>query len=257
MNRNKKISVIIPTYNAQETVARAIESVLNQTYDDYEIIVIDDASSDGTCAVVSAFLNEHKCIKLLKNTGNKGVAYSRNKGIQESGAEWIAFLDADDYWEKDKLALQIKESEKHPDCKLFFTGSQFTDIDGNMSDFILQIPGQVTYNELLYQNVISCSSVLIKKEVLEEFPMEEDNSIHEDYYTWLRWLKKGNYAVGINRPLLIYQVDKSSKSGNKIAAAKMNYRTYRMMGLSLGKIIYYMGHYMCRNLKKYRNILKK
>lgn len=254
MNGNRKISVIIPTYNAQNTVGRAIESVLSQTYSEYEIIVIDDGSSDNTCQVVGELIKKHACIKFLENDGNKGVAHSRNRGVKESSAEWIAFLDADDYWEVNKLELQMQEAEQHPDCKLFFTGSKFIDVDGNMSKFIFQIPKKVTYDELLYQNVISCSSVLIKKEVLQEFPMEENNLIHEDYYTWLRWLKKNNYAVGVNEPLLIYQIDKSSKSGNKLSAARMNYRTYRLMGFSFIKIAYYMFHYIWRNLKKYRNI---
>lgn len=254
MNGNRKISIIIPTYNAQSTVGRAIESVLAQTYDDYEIIVIDDGSTDLTCEVVSQLMKDNSCIKFLVNDSNKGVAHSRNRGVKESSCEWIAFLDADDYWEANKLELQMKETAKYPDCKLFYTGSKFIDAEGNMSKFVFQIPEKVTYDELLYQNVIPCSSVLIKREVLQEFPMKEDNLIHEDYYTWLRWLRKNNYAVGINKPLLIYQVDKSSKSGNKLGAAKMNYRTYKLMGLSFGKIVYYMFHYAKRNLKKYKNI---
>ena len=139
---------------------------------------------------------------------------------------------------------------------LVYTGSSFIDENENPYSYVRQVPETVSYKKLLNQNVISCSSVLAKKEVLSSVKMEHDK-MHEDFLVWLKILRNFNVcAYGINEPLLVYRISKGSKSGNKIKAAKMTYMVYKHMELNIFQRGYYMVQYTIRSLIKYRNINK-
>lgn len=247
------ISIIMPAYNAEKYIDESIMSVINQTWKNWELLIIDDCSTDSTKKIINKYTSLDTRIRLLSNTNNQGVSYTRNKGIQESHGNWVAFLDSDDLWTPDKLSMQVDLINK-TNALFTFTGSAFIDENGMALKYTLSVPDQIGYEELLKQNLISCSSVLISKPLLLSHPMIEGN-IHEDFFTWLTILRDENInAYGVSSPALIYRIHSSSKSAKKWKAAIMNWKVYRKIGLSLVMCCYYQSHYIFRNVKKYSNI---
>lgn len=251
------ISVIMPAFNAEKTIECAIVSVINQEYNPLEIIVIDDCSSDATAEIVKRFEKEDSRIRLICNESNKGVAYSRNAGVKEAKYDLIAFLDSDDCWAEGKLQEQTKLLFKHPDSAICFTGTSYINEDERKAGYTLEAPSRVTYNDILKQNVMSCSSVLAKKEMLLKHPMPDDRNVHEDLAVWLGILKETPYAVGLNEPMLIYRLSSDGKSGNKLKAAMMQIKTYKICNVPPLKGLYYFGVYALKNIKKYHLLKMK
>ena len=249
------ISVIMPAYNAEKTISAAIESVLSQTLSDFELIVIDDCSKDNTYQEVSKIRETDERIKLIRNLQNLGVSATRNIGVEIACGEIIAFLDSDDLWKQDKLEKQVKIFESDMDAALSFTASSFIDENGESYEYIMNVPEKVTYKQLLKRNVLSCSSVMVKSSVMKQIKMPND-SMHEDYYTWLMILKKHNYAYGINEPLLVYRLSSNSKSSSRIKSAKMLYRAYRALGYNFIITSLFVFRYMFYSIKK-RRLIKK
>lgn len=250
------ISVVMPAYNAEKTIGQAIASVRTQTFQDWELLVINDQSKDNTKDVVLALAKSDKRIRYVENEQNLGVSGTRNRGVSLALGQWIAFLDSDDEWAEEKLEVQARAIQQ-TGARFVFTGSAFMDQEGKRLDYCLNVPERVSFRQLLKQNVISCSSVLIEKTLLEKYPMSSGD-MHEDYAVWLKVLKNEKTdAYGINKPLLIYRVSGDSKSGNKGKAALMHWRVYRHIGLPFVPSIYYFCFYMVRNLKKYGKIWKE
>lgn len=250
---NKLVSVIMPTYNAERFITDSIKSVIKQSYQSWELIVVDDCSTDGTARIVESFSDVR--IHYFRCDKNLGVAQARNFGIGRANGEWIAFLDSDDIWEPTKLEKQISLIENNNSAKLVFTASAFINENGDRLDYILPAPEKVTAKDLLKQNVLSCSSVLIEKEYILKNPFPSGETIHEDYVAWLKILNEINAAYGINEPLLIYRVSSDSKSGNKLKAAKMQWNAYKEYGLNYNERIYYILCYATNGIKKYRKLL--
>lgn len=246
------LSVIMPVYNASKFLSQTLDSVLSQSYKDFELIAVDDCSTDNSFDILCEYAKKDNRVKVYKNESNRGVSYTRNFAVGKSCGEYIALIDSDDMWKSDKLEKQLELLEKR-NADLCYTGSAFIDTDSNFSDFIFKVPVRVDYKTLLKQNVISCSSVVIKKSLLEEFPMAHDD-MHEDFAVWLSVLKEGHRACGINEPLLIYRVDKNSKSGNKFKSMKMTYKVYKYIGLNFFERLYYLAFYVCSGIKKHSSI---
>ena len=220
------ISIIMPAYNAQRTIGASIQSVLDQTYTDFELIVINDCSTDDTASILSEFLKDPR-IRLLTNSKNSGVAHSRNKGVSASQGEYLAFLDSDDLWHKNKLAHQL-EFMKEQNAVISYTSTAHMDADSNMYDYVMRAKERLTYKEMLRHNLMSCSSVMVKRDAMLPFP--EDEQIHEDYVVWLTIVRTVKYAYGLDEPLLIYRMAKGSKSSKRMLSAKMIYNAYRKVG---------------------------
>lgn len=246
------ISIIMAAYNVEKTIEQAINSVLNQTYPVYELLVVDDCSQDGTAKLVANIALRDSRVRLISNKENRGVSYTRKHGLEEAKGSWIAILDSDDAWAPEKLEKQI-DLQKRMNADLIFTGSAFMDSDGQPIDWYLHAPAEVTYRQLLKQNVLSNSSALVRKELYAKHYAVGDG-MHEDFAIWLSILKEGKNAYGVDEPLLIYRIAKSSKSGNKVKAARMNWNTYRYVGLNPIEAAYYEGWYMIKNVIKYTNL---
>lgn len=246
------ISIIMAAYNAERTIEQAVTSVLNQTYTNFELLIIDDCSKDNTLSLAENFKQNDNRIKVIKNEKNSGVSYTRRHGLEEANGEWIAVLDSDDAWTADKLEKQI-QLQKETGGDLLYTGSAFMDNDGKPIDWYLHAPQKIEYRQLLKQNLISNSSSLVRKELYEKYYVSDD-CMHEDFAIWLGILKSGKCAYGVDEPLLTYRLSKLSKSGNKIKAAKMNWNTYRYMGLNVFAAFYYECWYIVKGLLKYRNL---
>lgn len=241
------VSVIIPAYNCEKYITRAIDSVLAQEVKS-EIIIINDCSTDGTEAVISRYL-ENPVVRYICNEKNLGAAKSRNRGVQLARGKYVAFLDSDDWWEKDKLKKQLHLIEK--ECVvLCSTARALVRPDGSPMGKIIPVPERITYRELLKHNCINCSSVLMLRSVALEFPMEHEDS-HEDYIMWLKVLKRYGMACAVNEPLLNYRLSSSGKSGSKLKSAKMTFKVYRYMGFGMVKSMLCFCSYAIHGIRKF------
>lgn len=245
------ISIIMAAYNAENTIGQAITSVIQQTYTDFELIIINDCSTDRTVDVINEFIKRDTRIILINNSKNMGVSYTRKHGLDEAKGSWIAILDSDDLWLPEKLAKQV-EFQKKTNADLLYTGSGFMNVDGKQINWKLNVPEVITYRQLLKQNILSNSSALVRKDLYEKYYVIGDD-MHEDFAIWLQILRNGIKAYGINEPLLIYRLDDKSKSGNKLKAAMMNWSTYRYIGLNLLEAAYYEFWYAINGLCKYNH----
>lgn len=242
------VSVVMPVHNGEKYIKEAVESVFAQKVP-LELLVIDDGSTDHTKEVLAAYMGREDFL-YLKNKNNMGVASSRNKGIAQAKGEYIAFLDADDLWEKEKLEMQLKVLEE-TGYVLCSTGRELINPDGSSAGRYIPVKERITYRELLKHNSINCSSVVIKREAMLAYPMEHDD-VHEDYITWLKILKAYKFGVGINQPLLKYRLSEQGKSRNKWKSAAMTYKTYRYVGFGIAKSAVLFISYAIHGLWKYR-----
>lgn len=242
------VSVIMPVYNGAKYINQAVDSVYNQDVS-LELIVIDDGSTDETKAVLRPYMKRSD-FRYLFNEKNMGAAGSRNRGAKEAAGKYVAFLDADDWWENGKLAEQIRVMEESG-CVLCSTGRELMNSDGSSTGRYIPVKQRVTYKDLLRHNSINCSSVLLKRETALEFPMEHEDS-HEDYITWLKVLKKYGNAAGINKPYLKYRLSEGGKSRNKLKSAKMTYKVYRYSGYGRMKSLLFFVSYALNGVWKYR-----
>lgn len=241
------VSVVIPAYRCAETITKAVDSALSQDVS-MEILVIDDCSPDNLEQVMAAYEADSR-VRYIRNETNMGAAKSRNKGVSLALGKYIAFLDADDYWTSDKLRKQLAVM-KNEDTVLCCTARELMSPEGKLTGRIIPVKQRVSYKELLKHNSINCSSVVIRRDVALEFPMEHEDS-HEDYITWLRILGKYQWAYGVNEPLLKYRLSSSGKSGNKLQSARMTFRVYRYLGFGTIKSCICFASYAFHGVKKY------
>lgn len=246
------ISVIIPVFNCANYIERCLTSIKNQNIDT-EIILIDDCSTDNLSEVLKKVQENLKMdITYLKNTKKQGAANSRNKGILAANGNYIAFLDADDWWETDKLKEQIKLI-KETNAEFVYTGR--VNIKNGCKKTII-CPGKVNLNRILRDNPITCSSVLLEKNLAKKYLMHNEE-ICEDYYMWIQVLKEIPYAYGVSLPLTNYCIRDNSLSSNKFKHAIKRYNTYKLADISLFKRIYYSIVYILISIFKYGIFAKK
>lgn len=241
------ISVIIPAYNCTRYIRQALDSALAQEVP-LEILVIDDCSRDDLDSVMREY-QDCPQIRYVKNPRNLGVAETRNRGVSLARGDYIAFLDADDIWAKDKLKKQLKLI-REKGTVICSTARELMNPDGTLTGFLIPVKEDYSFSDLRMQNQINCSSVLMKTEVAREFPMHHDDS-HEDYLMWLEILKKYQNGCAVNEPLLKYRISNTGKSGNKLNSARMTYRTYRYMGFGKFQSALYFFCYAFNGMKKY------
>lgn len=241
------VSVIMPVHNGAAYIGKAIESALLQDVP-LEVIVIDDGSTDN----LDQALETYSCLdnlRVIHNKKNIGVARSRNRGVRAARGEYIAFLDCDDWWEPGKLQAQLRLMKK-TGCVLCATGRRLVTPEGRKTERIIGVKETLTYRDLLVQNPINCSSVVIRRDVAAAFPMVHDEC-HEDYIMWLQILKKYRRACAINRPLLNYRLSNTGKSGSKLQSARMTFKVYRYMNFGYLKSLMCFAGYALNGVKKY------
>ena len=246
------ISIIMAAYNAEKTIGFAIDSVLKQTYEVFELLVINDCSTDGTETIVKEYTEKDCRIKLINNSRNLGVSLTRLEGLKQAKGDWIAILDSDDAWMPEKLEKQIA-LQKRLNAELVFTGVKYLKADGTPLGWELEVPDEIGYKKLLKQNLIANPSALVKKELYESYYAIGDE-MHEDFALWLSILKTGINAYAVTEPLTIVRISPNSTSGNKIKSAVMNWKTYRYMKMNIFSSVYYMCWYTINGILKYRNL---
>lgn len=210
MDQNIKISVIIPAYNAENTIVKCIESVLIQTNPIHEIVIINDGSNDNTVSVVNKLINTNTLHNIiLLNQNNAGPSIARNNGIKYATGNWIAFLDADDIWLPYKIEKQIEFYNFHPEFLLIGTLMQ-SKKNINSSDFKI-----ITFASLLYTNLIFTSTVLVRKSILENYYFDEKQRYSEDYKLWLQIAKSHKVVVLLNELVLYNALNENANSLSK------------------------------------------
>lgn len=242
------VSVIIPAYNCEKYISQAVDSALAQQVP-LEILIINDCSTDETESVLKKY-SQNTAVHYIQNEHNLGASGSRNKGVKLARGKYVAFLDADDWWEPNKLKKQITLMEEK-NTVLCSTARMLINPDGTSMNKVIPVPEQITYQTLLKHNCINCSSVLLLREAALEFPMAHEDS-HEDYIMWLKILQKYQTACAINEPLLNYRLSTSGKSGNKLKSAGMTFKVYRYMGFGLFKSLMCFCSYAVHGVLKYR-----
>lgn len=245
------VSVIMPAYNAEPFIEKSIASVLAQTVRDWELIVLDDHSSDGTAELVTSLAEEDERIRLVRNERNMGTAATRNRGLELSRGLFVALLDSDDVWYPRKLEKQLQRIQSE-DAQLCYCAYAMVSEQGEKccEDFLVR--PQVGLEELLSKNDIGCSTVMLNRKAADKYRFDA-RYYHEDYALWLTMLRDGCKAVGVTEVLTDYLVRDNSRASNKLAGAKRRWQIYRkMMGFSLWRSGYYSAQYAFAGLKKYR-----
>ncbi|MCT4619062.1 MAG: glycosyltransferase family 2 protein [Marinisporobacter sp.] len=248
-NSSVLVSIITPVYNSERFIKETIQSVQKQTYANWEIILVDDCSTDSSERIIRYMIEKDPKIKYIKLENNSGAAVARNTAIKNSKGRFIAFLDSDDLWECDKLEKQIKFM-LNKDIGFSFTGYNLIDEDGNDLDKVIKVPDQIDYDGLLKNTIIGCLTVMIDRSKIGDFRMPLIRA-GQDTATWLSILKKGYIAYGLNEPLARYRKVEGSISSNKIKALKRTWNIYRNLEkLPLPKTVYVFTCYIINALKK-------
>lgn len=219
------VSVIMPAYNAERFIEEAISSVIAQTVADWELIVIDDCSTDGTQEIIADFARRDNRVLLVVNEQNMGVARTRNRGLELCRGRYVALLDSDDYWEPLFLEKMIARAEETA-ADIIYCSYALVDESGNKvcNDFI--VPPATTFEESIIRSVITCSTVLITGELAKNnrFPT---NMYHEDIALWFQILRNGGTARGVPQVLAAYRQRKNSRSADKLISACRRWPIYR------------------------------
>lgn len=218
------ISIIIPVYNAEKFLDETINTVLNQTYKNFELILVNDGSKDKSVDVIKKY--NDKRIKLIDNKNNKGAALSRNDGIRKAKGRYICFLDADDLWNKEKLEKQINFM-KEKECAFSFTGYEFANENGIPNGKKVYIPKKLNYKSALKNTTISTITVMIDTKKMDKDLIYMNNVKSEDTATWWNILKNGYEAFGLNEILSFYRRSEGTLSSNKIEAIRRIWNLYR------------------------------
>ena len=219
------VSIVTPVYNAERFIKETIDSVISQTYKNWEMILVDDCSSDSSAEIIDEYVKSDSRIKYMKNAENSGAAVSRNAGIEAANGQYIAFVDSDDVWESEKLEKQL-EFMKENRYGFTFTSYRYVMEDGSVTDKTARAIEKINYNGLLKNTVIGCSTVVIDKKITGDFRMPLLRR-GQDTATWLQILKKIDYAYGLDIPLVKYRKVSNSISSNKFKALKRTWNIYR------------------------------
>ncbi len=224
------VSIVIPVYNASKYITDTILSVKSQTYTNWELILVDDGSTDHSLSIMRNMAEElnkeRERVTILELGGNQKAARARNAGVLQAKGEYLAFLDADDLWDPEKLEKQIKMM-REKDCAFSFTGYEFADEDGIGVQKIVHVPEKINYKKAVRNTTIFTSTVMFDLRKLTKEDIEMPIVASEDTATWWKVLKKIPYAYGLDEDLTLYRRGGTTLSSNKVEAVKRTWNLYR------------------------------
>ncbi|BES66417.1 glycosyltransferase family 2 protein [Gottschalkiaceae bacterium SANA] len=251
--REKMFSVIVTAYNCEKYILETLESIDAQSFNDYQVIIIEDCSLDSTPDLIKEYIAGKEAWKMYKNERNRGVGYSRNRAFSLASGRFVAILDSDDVWLENKLDQQYQVL-KDGDIDLCYSSYAYIDADSNDLHFTYRTKSQVTYQSLLKENYIGCSTAVISNQIAKTNKMKE-NMLNEDFFFWLQVLKQGYVGKGILQPLVKYRIHDKGRSYNKFKAAYNRYFIYRQNEeLSLACRIFYFINYAFRATRKFSRV---
>ena len=221
----KLVSIIMPTYNCAKFIGRTIESVINQTYENWELIIVDDCSKDNTEEVVKEYIEKDNRIKYYKFETNQGAAMARTESMKRAKGNYMAFLDSDDLWYKDKLEKQLKFMI---DNNYNFTCTAYEQIDeaDNLIGKIIKTKVKADYNRILLDCPVGNSTVMYNVDELGRFEVPNIRKRNDDAL-WLQIIKKAKYIYGMDDVLMKYRIRSNSISSNKLSLIKYHWQLYR------------------------------
>lgn len=219
------VSIITPTFNSAKYIAETIQSVQNQTHINWEMIIVDDCSTDHTIDLIKTFITKDNRIQLHQLASNSGAGVARNLALQKSKGDYIAFLDSDDLWKPEKLEKQLNFMQKN---KLPLTFSYFEQIDenGQLLYTTITTPTIVSYKMLYYCNWIGNLTGIYKVAFFGKIPIETAKK-RQDWMLWLTLVEKTKKAIPVPESLAYYRVRKNSISSSKFSLIKHNYYIYK------------------------------
>lgn len=237
MTQDSLISIIIPVYNAENYIKDTIESILAQDYSNFEVILVNDCSTDNSVEIIDSYREDSR-IRLINNSRNCGAAESRNVGICQAKGDYIAFIDSDDIWDNRKLTEELKFM-KAKDVAFAFTSYEFGDENAKGTGKFVTVPEVLTYKKALSRTVIFTSTVMFDMSKLTKEDILMPKVASEDTATWWKILRKGQNAYGLNKSLTVYRRPATSLSSNKVVAVKRIWNLYRNVEkLNLAQSIY-------------------
>lgn len=244
------VSVVMPVYNASRFLEEAVSSVLNQTYQNLELIMVDDCSTDRSLEIAYSFSEKDSRVKVLALSRNGGVANARNKGIAAAEGKYIALLDSDDFWESAKLEKQIALMER-ASADISYCSFDLVNEQGSRTGSPFLVPPSTNYQEMLTRCVFNCCTSVFKAELMKQHPFRLDQ-YHEDYVLWMELMSLPIKAVGVQEILAHNRQVGNSRSHNKFGAAKERWKIYReTFGFGIFKSAWIFAQYAWKGVKKY------
>lgn len=244
------VSIITPCYNAERYISETINSVLKQTYDDWEMIIVDDCSTDNSATIIQGYAKKDNRIKYLKTSAPSGSpAIPRNIGLDNAKGEYVAFLDADDLWLPDKLKLQI-EFMQNNQIGFVYSDYEKIDLEGKRNNRIIRMPKISSFWDVIESCTIPCLTVIIKKKIIDKSRFK--NTAKEDFIFWLDILKKNVKAYNSGGVLALYREQPKSRSSNKFLMIKEQWYLLRNIeGVKPVVASYFMMKYLIYGFLKY------
>lgn len=220
------VSIIVPVYNAESFIHDTVASIKSQTYENWEIILVDDGSTDNSGAILDAVAETDNRIRVIHREKSGGAALARNSGLDASKGRYITFLDADDLWAPEKLIRQLEFMDKNK-CGFSFTAYEYATSDGIGVAKIVTVPRTITYRQALKNTTIFTSTVMFDTKVLNKDLIRMPNVPSEDSATWWQILRSGVTGYGMQQALTLYRRSGGTLSSNKIVAIKRIWNLYR------------------------------
>ena len=246
------VSIIVPVYNVEKYIVETIQCVEAQTYPNWELLLVEDGSSDGTMERIQEYLkgNDDVRIRLICQSSNGGAARARNRGVREAGGRYIAYLDADDLWVPEKLEKEIcflKEKE----AAFVFTGYEFANEDGSGTGKVVHVPETLNYGQALSNTTIFTTTVMFDTEKIDKQLLEMPVIKSEDTALWFRVLRSGYTAYGLDENLVKYRRAGKTLSSNKLEALRRIWNLYRRAeGLNLFRSAWHFCFWAVRAVKR-------
>lgn len=232
------ISIVIPVYNAEKFIEETVESVVNQSYEEWELLLINDGSTDESGAIIDELAKRYSRIKVIHLKG-EGAAKARNVGTENANGRYLTFLDADDLWDKEKLRMELNFL-KEKNAAFVFTGYEFADQDGKGTGKIVSVPEILLYRQALKNTTIFTSTVMFDMEKTGKELLYMPQIKSEDTALWWKVIRSGYTAYGLNLNLVKYRRSGKTLSSNKVEAIRRIWNLYRKAeGLSVIKSSYY------------------
>lgn len=220
------VSIVVPVYQVEQFIAETIQSVQQQSYQNWELILVDDCSKDASGTIVEEIAKQDARIFLLRQETNQGAAAARNYGVRHAKGRYLCFLDSDDLWEPDKLSEElafIREKQ----AGFVFTGYEFADEYGKGLGRIVRVPEEITYSEALKNTTIFTSTVMFDREKIKDEDILMPAIASEDTATWWHVLKVYGKAYGLDKNLVKYRRSANTLSSNKLEAIRRIWGLYR------------------------------